>query len=75
MKTIRPGVRVLTVLGYGIIIDFEHCVVNAKPVKTENYVDGDRIRVKLDNPKNWVCHSEKSGLPYFLLSDLLDWNV
>ena len=73
-NVIKPGTRVLTVYGWGTIINFERVPhINSPIVHATEYAEGDRIGVKLDNPTNWACHSETSGNPYFLLSDLLDW--
>jgi hypothetical protein len=74
-QMLKPGVIVDTVFGKGQIVDFEHCVIGAPCFKNYTYVDGCRIGVMLDKPSNWPCHSKKSGLPYFLLSDLLDWEL
>lgn len=59
--------------GAGVIVNFEVCDVRFKKCfYFDAYENGARIGVKLDNPKNWPLHSESSGIPYFLPSDLVE---
>jgi len=59
--------------GTGVIVDFEVCDVRFKKcLHFDQYEDGARIGIKLDTPENWPLHSESSGLPYFVPSDLVE---
>ena len=58
--------------GPGTVTGFERIVSVRLPVeKISEYQAGDRIAVLLDTPSNWPLHSDKSGLPYFMPSDLV----
>lgn len=70
---VKVSQRVNTVMGWGTIKNFEYCDIRKKHCEYGNtYSDGCRIGVILDNPKNWSL-SKPGTIPYFLLSDLLDW--
>lgn len=59
--------------GEGVIVDFETCEPFYKKCQhSEEYRDGARIGIKLDTPTNWPLHSETSGVPYFVPSDLVE---
>ena len=56
--------------GAGTVTGFER-ITNVNCQKVSEYLAGDRIAVLLDTPSNWPLHSDKSGLPYFMPSDLV----
>ena len=57
--------------GEGVIVDFERIIHVRLPVThCTEYQEGDRIGIKLDVPHNWPLHSQTSGHPYFVPSDI-----
>ena len=61
--------------GEGVIVDFEVCHSGySKCLHLDQYQEGARIGIKLDTPENWPLHSEFSGLPYFVPSDIVEVN-
>lgn len=55
--------------GAGTIKAFERLMTYGA-VHFNEYLDGDRIAIQLDTPANWPLHSETSGLPHFVPSDI-----
>lgn len=59
--------------GEGVIVDFERITKTSQPIEhCKEYQEGDRIGIKLDAPENWPLYSATSGVPYFLVSDILE---